>query len=119
MENINLGYGFTIMHMDSPVLHISVGPDLKATSTVLGKPVLNVPPTLYPDQVSMRNIEKWLESRVPDKHREDIDHILERYGLPDFMPLQMCMKSHGRNMTDFVWVKFDGEELTFNDIRLR
>lgn len=83
------------------------------------KPIILVPKAIYPDRITYKNFEKFLESRLPDKTRDDMPEILRRYGLRDFMPVKMCRKSHGRNMTDFLWLRFDDEKLCYNDIRLR
>ena len=82
-------------------------------------PVLWIPKNIYPNNITRASFEQFLESRVPDKTRSDIDDILKTYGLRFFNPLQMCMKSHGRNMTDFLWMRFNDEKVTFDDIKLR
>lgn len=86
---------------------------------VVDTPHLLVPKSLYPENITIKTFQDFLETRLPDKTRTDMPYILRRYGLRFFNPIQMCMKSHGRNMTDFIWLRFDDEELTFNDIRLR
>lgn len=86
---------------------------------LIDKPELWIPKDIYPDRITIKTFEEFLETRLPDKTRDDIDYILSNYGLRFFNPLQMCMKSHGRNMTDFLWMRFDDEKVTFNDIRLR
>lgn len=83
------------------------------------KPIILIPKAIYPDRITYENYAKFLEERLPDKTRDDMPEILRRYGLRDFMPVKMCRKSHGRNMTDFLWLRFDDEPLCFNDIRLR
>lgn len=82
-------------------------------------PVIWVPKYIYPDRITYKNYERFLCTRLPDKTRDDIDDILKNYGLREFQPVKMCRLSHGRNMTDFLWLRFDDEHVTFDDIKLR
>lgn len=82
-------------------------------------PIILIPKSLYPDRITYENFDKFLRSRLPDPTRADIDDILRAYGIREFQPVAMCKKSHGRNMTDFLWLRFNNEKLTYNDIRLR
>ena len=66
-------------------------------------PIILIPKSLYPDRITYENFDKFLRA----------------FGIREFQPVAMCKKSHGRNMTDFLWLRFNDEKLTYNDIRLR
>jgi hypothetical protein len=74
---------------------------------------------LAPDKITIQSLEVFLASRLPDPTRDDIKDILKKYGVREFNAYAMCRKSHGVMMQDFIWLKFDGEDVSFNDIRLR
>lgn len=109
-----------ILFEDKPQLEVILY-DFKTIKSRLltSKPVLWIPKSIYPDRITRESFEAFLETRLPDKTRDDIPEILRSYGLKFFNPLQMCMKSFGRNMTDYLWMRFDDMEVTFDDIRLR
>lgn len=109
-----------ILFRDDPQLEVMLLSWNEAKSKLLTpEPLIWVPRNIYPDRITRNTFEAFLETRLPDKTREDIDIILKKYGLRYFNPLQMCMKSHGRNMTDFLWMRFNDEKVTFDDIKLR
>lgn len=110
---------FTIMWMDTPQMNVYLdGVNIKS-EILVEKPVVWVPLNIYPDKITHHTFNRFLESRVPDKRRADIDLILKRYDIPFFNPIWMIQKSYGRNMNDFLWIKIDDKEVSFNDIRLR
>lgn len=109
-----------IFFREEPQLEVTLLSWCEIKSKLLtSKLLIWIPRDIYPDKITMDNFDAFLETRVPDKTREDIDIILRNYDLKFFNPLQMCMKSHGRNMTDFLWMRFNDERMTFDDIKLR
>lgn len=109
----------TIMWEDIPQLEVRIQIPKISSRLLVDKPILVVPKIIYPDRITFQTFDEFLCLRLPSKYRADIDDIVKRYGLREFNPYAMCKKSHGRNMTDFLWMKFDDEEVSFNDIRLR
>ena len=62
----------------------------------------------------------YLEKRCFPRTRIGVEELLKDYGLKFYDPLQICRKSHGRSMTNYMWLKFTDEpDLTFEQIRLR
>ena len=109
-----------VLYRDEPQLEITLLSFNKVVSKLLiEKPKVFVPISIYPENITINSFNDFLESRLPDKTRSDIDDILKRYGLRFFNPIQMCMKSYGRNMSDFLWLRFNDKKETFADIRLR
>ena len=70
-------------------------------------------------EVPFENVTKFLESRTVPRTRYDLESVLKKYNVKFYDPLNMCKKSHGVSMSDYIWIKFIGEELTFNDVKLR
>lgn len=78
-----------------------------------------VPPILYEGKATFMDFLNFLESRCVPRTRYDLADVLKRYGLREYDPLAMCRRSHGRSMSDFMWVKFNDENITWDQIRLR
>lgn len=78
-----------------------------------------IPKKFLKPEANFQDLLDFMESRVAPRTRYDIDDILKRYDLCDYQPYAMCRKSHGRKMTDYIWLKFDDEDITYADIKLR
>lgn len=61
-------------------------------------------------------VYKFFEERCIDKNRPDLKEILESYGLEFYDAEQICRKTHGMLWTDFYWIKFDNQNITYEDI---
>ncbi len=109
----------TIMWRDIPQLEIQLTRPRPTVKKLVDKPRrFIIPESLYDGSITYHILDNFLCSRLPDKHRADIDYILKKYDLKYFNPYIMCSMSHGRNMNDFVWMKFDDEQVTFDEVRL-
>lgn len=73
----------------------------------------------YKYDVPFQNVIQLLESRTIPRTRDDLWYYLKAYGLREYNPLEMVKKDHGVSYSDFYWIRFMGEELTFNDVRVR
>lgn len=110
---------FIIMNKDNPILDVKY--DLtKAESKWLGEKHIKIPRGMFPENITVKNISAFCESRQPPRTRVDIDRILrEKYDMREYLPMQMCKKSHGITMSDFLWMKFDDEDIMYADVRVR
>lgn len=109
----------TIMFMNEPQLEILIHGGKAESRFLQDKVSMLVPVWLYPDVITLKHVNMFIESRVPSKERADIDFILKKYGVPAYNPYWLCSKSHGQKVTDYLWVKFNDEEVNYDDIRIR
>lgn len=70
----------------------------------------------YADKITRFEFGEILEDRCWDKHRADIDEILEMIGLDEYNPYEICKRTHGRMYQDNIWFRFPGEILTYEDL---
>lgn len=107
------------MNKNNPILDVKY--DLtKAESKWLGEKHIKIPRGMFPENITVKNISAFCESRQPPRTRVDIDRILrEKYDMREYLPMQMCKKSHGITMSDFLWMKFDDEDIMYEDVRVR
>lgn len=61
----------------------------------------------------------FLETRCPPRNRGNIQDTLKRYRIPACNPLDMCRITHGLMRNDYLWLRFDDEPVTYDDIRIR
>ena len=110
---------FVIMNKDNPILDVKY--DLTtAESKWLGEKHIKIPRGMFPENITVKSISAFCESRQPPRTRVDINRILrEKYDMREYLPMQMCKKSHGITMADFLWMKFDDEDITYENVRVR
>lgn len=78
-----------------------------------------IPIKLCNSNGTFKDFLDFLESRCAPRTRYNIEDILKMYDIKFYDPLAMCRKSHGRTMSDYLWVKFNDEEVTWDQIKLR
>lgn len=69
------------------------------------------------DNVTIGIINRFFESRCFDESRPDKHILLDSLGLECYNPLEIVKKTHGFLLHDFIWVRFEGEDLTWEDVR--
>ena len=69
--------------------------------------------------VTYDEFEHFLESRCFPRTRANAKDILNYLGLDFYYPLSICMKTHGVLYDDFSWIKFEGENITWKDVKIR
>ena len=71
------------------------------------------------NEISFEMFEGFLESRCPDRDRYDLKELLENWGLIEFDSLGIVKKTHGLMLDDFIWIRFEGENISYADIKVR
>lgn len=75
---------------------------------------------LFPwEEADAFSVMEILEGRCWPRDRANIDGILDKLGLPCYDVLGIIHKTHGRKYDDYVWIRFDGEDLKYEDIQIR
>lgn len=69
---------------------------------------------------TIEDFNHFLESRCFPEARFNAEELLADLGLEYYSPLNIVRKTHGRQLEDYCWIRFDGEELDYEkDIKLR
>jgi len=69
---------------------------------------------------TIADVSRFFESRCFPRERRNCKQILEDLGLDAYIPLDIVRKTHGRQLEDYCWIKFEDEELDYEkDIKLR
>ena len=75
---------------------------------------------LFPyEETDTYHILNILEGRCWPRNRENIDDLLKACGLDHYDVIGIIRATHGRMYNDQVWIRFEGEDLTYDDINLR
>lgn len=61
----------------------------------------------------------FLESRCPPRERANLNELLSNWGLLEYDPLAIVKRTHGMMYADFIWVRFDGEDISYDQIKIR
>lgn len=51
--------------------------------------------------------------------KKTIEKYLYKLGLTEFNPYKICRKTHGVMFQDKIWFKYNGETLSWNDVKCR
>ncbi|MBO5260145.1 MAG: hypothetical protein J6B26_07170 [Agathobacter sp.] len=73
----------------------------------------------WKDEISRFELGQVLELRCWDRNRANLNLYLDELGIKDFNPYEICRKTHGVMVQDFIWFQFDGENLSFKDVRFK
>lgn len=75
-------------------------------------------PYLFEDP-TFEQMYDFLESRCMPKRRQCLPEYLQVCGLSEYNPYEIIKVTHGVMWEDFLWIKFPGEDITWEDVRVR
>lgn len=116
---------FEVYHKEDIICRVEWGdnPGIAHVQNFTGqRNIFVLPITLneYNYDVPFRQAMEFLEHRCVPRTRIGINELLrKKYKLKEYDPLQICKQTHGVSMSDYIWVKFNDEETTWNDVKLR
>jgi len=71
------------------------------------------------DNPTMQDLEAFFESRCFPRERANAKELLGDLELHTYDPLDIIMRTRGRQWDDFNWILFEGDGVTYEDIKLR
>ena len=66
---------------------------------------------------TLASINEKFSLRCPDKGMADLKWILANYGLSEYNPIDIVRWTHGVTDRDKLWVRFEGEPVTWDDVK--
>ncbi len=115
---------YNVMYMDTLVAKVTT--DSNNMTTSIEKYVPDSP--MQPFWGDFRNASvqaltsrfyTFLKDRCYEDNRVDLPEILRQAGLSSNNPYEWVKVCHGVTYEDFFWVKFEGEDISWNDVRVR
>lgn len=113
IKNLN----FQVMRENYPVATISIQNGRLAKVEKYTNEYYNQPFKYEP--VTLEFVLDFLQSRAIQPDKQNIVQILERLGLDHYNTLEILRKTHGVDFDDFYWIKFEGENISYDDVRVR
>lgn len=113
-KTINLEFDY--MERDTVVANVKIYNDGEITCERYTDDFMDNP---LPFGNTGESFQRFLRSRVFPETRADKDKILKALGLKHYIPLAIVRKTRGLCYDDFYWVRFRGDTVTYNDIKIR
>lgn len=115
---MNDSLAFDIMWYDQILVSVSVDQLTKKITLSNGLPNHFMYPFKMP-HVTLTHVMSFLESRCFPKSRANCDELLTALGLQTYDVIAITKKTHGLMMDDFLWLRYSGERVTYDDIKIR
>lgn len=109
---------YHFMALDEPVIDIEV--DEKNRILGYKKHVLDCPKQpFWGDNITTERLYKFLKSRCYEDCRANLKEILDAHGLASNNAYEWNKLTHGVTYEDFFWIKYDDEDLKWEDVSIR
>lgn len=110
MEN----FKFQLMWRDELIADV----DVRETEVYIKRYIIHpVKQIFYADKISRFEFGDILKSRCWDENRANLQKYLNAIGLDEFNPYLICRKTHGVMLQDSVWFRYEGENLSWKDVK--
>ena len=107
-------HNFTLMWRDEPTADLIIS----GHDVVLERYTTNPAKQLfYADRISLFELGEILTTRCWEENRSDIDELLHLIGLDTYDPYAIVRRTHGLMVQDPIWFRFEGEKLTYREVR--
>ena len=109
---------FVIMYKNEKSTDVHIDDDTKQVTIVKYLDSVGKQPFLG-GKVNINRIYDFLKSRCYEDCYADLNNVLEAAGMTWNNPWEWCRQSHGVTWDDFLWIKYPGEEITWEDVKVR
>lgn len=109
---------FTVMCMDRPVANVKIADDKKCVEIEKLIPDSILQP-FSGTKLDMERVYQFLKGRCYEDGRADLHEILEQAGMKDNNPWEWMKITHGVTYEDTYWIRFPGEDLTWQEVKVR
>ena len=108
---------FDIMWKDTVTAHVECVDD-KVAVTQFSEDIIKRYP---PHRNSRAGVLGFFEERCIPRARDPVQlyQVLKEGNIPFYDPYALVRKNHGASTDDYMWLRFQGETVTWDDIKLR
>lgn len=110
------GLEFLCFWDDEPVAFVKANHNKAKVQRFTFHPVKQI---FYDDEMDVFKLSTILETRCWQRDCRNIDNYLKKLDIPYYDPLAIVKKTHGVSYNDFLWFRFNGENLTWKDVAPR
>lgn len=115
MKVKGLNFCCDVMYMNTKVGRLEIVNGKLIKNEVYTDNIMEHP---FPNSHTLMDILGILKNRVICKERFD-DDLKRMTGIKEYNVYDLLHNTHGVDIDDFTWFKFDGEDITWNDVRVR
>lgn len=109
---------YHVMHMNTPVADVYTN-----EHNIFQRINRLVPdgPTqpFWEGPMSTQRFYEFMKGRCYEDGRGDLGRILAAAGMTENNPYEWCRRTHGVTWEDFFWIRYEGEDITWEDVRIR
>lgn len=109
---------FTVMCLDRPAAYVRISENKhKVEITKL------IPDSIWQpfsgSKLDLERVYDFLKGRCYEDCRADLPEILKQAGMKENNPWEWMKITHGVTYEDMFWIRFPGETLTWNEVKVR
>ncbi len=101
---------------DELVAYVKVNHNKAKVQKFTSHPVKQI---FHDDEMDVFKLSTVLETRCWQRDCRSIDNYLKKLDISYYDPLAIVKKTHGVSYNDFLWFRFNGENLTWKDVAPR
>ena len=111
-----MSYNFTVLFQNVPVAHVNISDDHK--TVIINKLVPDgIIQPFNGNKLDLERVYDFLKDRCYEDSYEGLEEVLQKNNMLSNNPWEWNKKTHGVTWEDFFWIKFDGENITWEDVR--
>ena len=111
-------YDFTVLYKNEEVTKVHVSADHKEVS--INKLIPDgIKQPFNGNKLDLERVYDFLKDRCFEDGCSNLECILKNVGLNSNNPWEWNRKTHGVTWEDYFWIKFDGENITWEDVKWR
>ena len=104
---------FTVYHKDEKTAYVEIKDNRVHVTRYTLHPVKQIFPK---EDMSLYEFGNVLRLRCWEEGRKNIEKYLNKLGLSEYNVYKICEKTHGVRKNDYIWFRFDGENITGDDV---
>ena len=109
-------YTFEVYHKNDISARVLVRKDKVHVTRFIIHPVRQL---FYSDNITRNQLNEIFRLRCFDENRPDAMDKLRYLGLTEYNPKEIVKKTHGVSYNDYLWFRFEGENLRAEDVLVR
>lgn len=109
---------FTVMHLNEPVALVELSEDKKKVDIHKLVPD-SIRQPFSGSKLDLERVYNFLKGRCYEDSRSDLEEILHQASLTYNNPWEWMKITHGVTYEDLFWIRFPGETITWEDVRVR
>lgn len=111
-------YNFMVMYKNEEVAFVHVSADHKEVSIKKIMPD-GMKQVFNGSKLDLERVYSFLKERCFEDGYTDLENVLAKVGMTSNNPWEWNRKTHGVTWEDYFWVKFEGENIVWEDVKWR